>query len=269
MGRPAQQHHDVTFSLAMSGAGPAEIALDVTGLRKAFGGIHAVDGVSIRVPAGQRHAIIGPNGAGKTTLFGCLTGALRASGGRIALFGRDVTNLAEHRRAAMGVGRTYQITNVFPALTVLENVLLALNGRSPRRWVMHRPVERYADAREQSMTALERIGLGGRSHVPARLLSYGERRQLELALALVGQPRVLLLDEPAAGLAPAERVRVAETIAAIDRGVTVVLIEHDMRIALGLADHVTVLHRGRVIVEGAPAAVQSDAQVREVYLGQV
>jgi branched-chain amino acid transport system ATP-binding protein len=148
-------------------------------------------------------------------------------------------------------------------------VLLALNGTIPRKWVMYRAVDRYPEARERAMAALERIGLAGRSGTPVRLLSYGERRQLELALALVGEPRVLLLDEPAAGLAPAERARVGETIAAIDRGVTVVLIEHDMTIALGLADHVTVLHRGRVIVEGAPAAVQRDAQVREVYLGQV
>jgi branched-chain amino acid transport system ATP-binding protein len=247
----------------------AALALEIADLRKAFGGIHAVDGVSMRIPTGQRRAIIGPNGAGKTTLFACLTGALRPTAGRIALFGRDVTDVAEHRRAAMGVGRTYQITNVFPGLTVLENVLLALHGTSPRKWVMYRPVDRYREARDRALAALERIGLDERSGVPVRQLSYGERRQLELALALVGEPRVLLLDEPAAGLAPAERVRVGETIAAIDRRVTVVLIEHDMTIALGLADHVTVLHRGRVIVEGPPGLVRGDAQVREVYLGHV
>jgi branched-chain amino acid transport system ATP-binding protein len=245
----------------------AATALEVADLRKTFGGIHAVDGVSMRVPAGQRRAIIGPNGAGKTTLFGCLTGAVRPTAGRIALFGRDVTGVAEHRRAAMGMGRTYQITNVFPALTVLENVLLALNGTNRRKWVMHRLVERYTDARERAVAALQRIGLDGRAGAPVRLLSYGERRQLELALALVAEPRVLLLDEPAAGLAPAERKSVAETIGAIDRSVTVVLIEHDMKIALVLADHVTVLHRGRVIIEGSPDVVQRDQQVREVYLG--
>jgi len=134
---------------------------------------------------------------------------------------------------------------------------------------MYRPVDRYREARDRAFAALQRIGLDGRSGVPVRLLSYGERRQLELALALVGEPRVLLLDEPAAGLAPAERVRVGEAIAAIDRRVTVVLIEHDMTIALGLADHVTVLHRGRVIIEGPPGLVQGDTQVREVYLGHV
>jgi branched-chain amino acid transport system ATP-binding protein len=134
---------------------------------------------------------------------------------------------------------------------------------------MYRPVDRDREARDQALAALARIGLDGRSGVPVRLLSYGERRQLELALALVGEPRVLLLDEPAAGLAPAERVRVGETIAAIDRRITVVLIEHDMTIALGLADHVTVLHRGRVILEGPPGLVRDDTQVREVYLGHV
>jgi branched-chain amino acid transport system ATP-binding protein len=249
--------------------GPGALAVEVADLRKAFGGIHAVDGVSMRVPVGQRRAVIGPNGAGKTTFFNCLAGAIPPTAGRIALFGEDVTGMAEHRRAARGVGRTYQITNVFPALTVLENVLLALNGTHPRKWVVHRAIDRYRDVRDRAFATLARIGLDGRSGVPVRLLSYGERRQLELALALAGDPRVLLLDEPAAGLAPADRTRLAEAITRIDRGVTVILIEHDMTLAFGLADHVTVLHRGRVIVEGSPATVQADPQVREVYLGNV
>jgi branched-chain amino acid transport system ATP-binding protein len=221
------------------------------------------------VPVGQRRAIIGPNGAGKTTLFNCLTGALAPTRGRVALFGHDVTRTPEHRRAAMGVGRTYQITNVFPALSVLENVLLALAGTSRLKWVMYRPLHHYGELRERALGALERIGLTGRSAVPARLLSYGERRQLELALVMASQPRVLLLDEPAAGLAPGERGRLAETIAAVDRTVSVVLIEHDMNVALRVADHVTVLNRGRIIVEGPPDAVQRNGQVREVYLGAV
>jgi branched-chain amino acid transport system ATP-binding protein len=244
-------------------------AVEVSDLRKAFGGVTAVDGVSMRVPIGQRRAIIGPNGAGKTTFFNCLTGVVGPTAGRIALFGEDVTGMAEHRRAARGVGRTYQITNVFPGLTVLENVLLALNGTHRRKWTVHRPIERYAGLTARAMSTLARIGLEARSRAPVRLLSYGERRQLELALALACEPRVLLLDEPAAGLAPADRTRLAEAIQRIDRGVTVILIEHDMTLAFGLADHVTVLHRGRVIVEGAPATVQGDPQVREVYLGNV
>jgi branched-chain amino acid transport system ATP-binding protein len=244
-------------------------AVEVRDLLKVFGGVRAVDGVTMSVPVGQRRAIIGPNGAGKTTLFNCLTGALVPTRGRIALFGHDVTRMPEHRRAAMGVGRTYQITNVFPALTVLENVLLALAGTSRLKWVMHRPFHHYGEPRERALGALARSGLAGRSAVAARLLSYGERRQLELALVMASQPRLLLLDEPAAGLAPGERVRLAETIAAVDRTVSVVLIEHDMNVALRIADHVTVLHRGRVIVEGAPEVVQRNPQVREVYLGAV
>ena len=247
----------------------ATLALELADVRKTFGGVHAVEGVSMRVAAGERRAIIGPNGAGKTTLFSCLAGALRPTSGRIALFGRDVTTLAEHRRAAMGVRRTYQITNVFPGLSAVENVLLALHGTQRRKWVMHRTVDDDREAREHAVSTLERLGLQERGATPVRMLSYGERRQLELALALVTEPRLLLLDEPAAGLAPAERARLAETLAAIDRRVTIVLIEHDMKIALALADHVTVLHRGRVIVEGPPSLVQRDPQAREVYLGHV
>ena len=246
----------------------AAVALELADVRKTFGGVHAVEGVSMRVAAGERRAIIGPNGAGKTTHFSCLAGALRPTSGRIALFGRDVTTVAEHRRAAMGVRRTYQITNVFPRLSAVDNVLLALHGTRRRKWVMHRSVDGDVAAREQAVETLHRFGLEGRGEIPVRTLSYGERRQLELALALVTEPRLLLLDEPAAGLAPAERARLAETLAGIDRRVTIVLIEHDMKIALALADHVAVLHRGRVIVEGPPGVVQRDPQVREVYLGQ-
>jgi ABC-type branched-subunit amino acid transport system ATPase component len=247
---------------------PGSAAIEVRGLEKTFGGVVAVSGVSLEVAPGERRAIIGPNGAGKTTLFNCLTGALRPTAGRVALFGRDVTDMAEHRRVALGVGRTYQITNVFPALTALENVLLARNGTTAAKWRMHRPVERDGAARRQALAALEGMGLVERAGVPARLLSYGERRQLELALALVSRPRVLLLDEPAAGLAPAERRRMADAIAGVDRAVTVVLIDHDMEVVFGLADRVTVLHRGRVIAEGTPDRIQADPQVREVYLGR-
>ncbi len=259
---------DEPGSPATAVPGDGAAAVEVSDLSRAFGGVHAIERVSMRVPAGQRRAIIGPNGAGKTTLFNCLTGALRPTAGRIALFGRDVTLLPEHRRAALGVARTYQITNLFGGLTVLENVLLALNGTRARKWVMHRPVERYRETRERALAALEGIGLAGRSTATVRLLSYGERRQLELALAMVSEPRVLLLDEPAAGLAPAERAHLAEMVAGIDREVTLILIEHDMKVALGLADRVTVLHQGRIIVEGAPEEVQLDSQVREVYLGR-
>ncbi len=190
------------------------------------------------MPAGQRRAIIGPNGAGKTTFFNCLTGVLRPTSGRILLFGADVTRMPEYRRARLGVGRTYQISNVFLGLTVLENVALAVHGTSRLKWMVHRSVDRLSDTREQALGELDRVGLAHRHDVVVRALSYGERRQLELALAMV------------------------------PRAVTVILIEHDMSVVMGLADEVTVLHRGKVMLDGPPEVIQGNAEVREVYLGR-
>ncbi|OLB41987.1 MAG: hypothetical protein AUI04_05870 [Candidatus Rokubacteria bacterium 13_2_20CM_2_64_8] len=243
-------------------------AIETVALSRSFGGVHAVDGASLRVPAGQRRAIIGPNGAGKTTFFNCLTGVLRPTSGRILLFGADVTRMPEYRRARLGVGRTYQISNVFLGLTVLENVALAVHGTSRLKWMVHRSVDRLSDTREQALGELDKVGLAHRRDVVVRALSYGERRQLELALAMASRPRVLLLDEPTAGLAPAERQRVSELIADIPRAVTVILIEHDMSVVMGLADEVTVLHRGKVMLDGPPEVIQGNAEVREVYLGR-
>lgn len=244
-------------------------AVAVQELTKTFGGLRAVDRVSLCVTPGERRVLIGPNGAGKTTLFHCITGTLRPTAGRVALFGRDVTGLAEFRRTALGLGRTFQLSNVFVELTVLENALLAALGTDRRKWVMHRPVAAFAALHRRATDALARVGLAARAGEPVARLSYGERRQLELALALAPAPRVLLLDEPCAGLAPAERARVAHLIRDLPRTLTVLMIEHDMDVALGLADRVTVLHRGRVIVEGTPAEVQADRRVREVYFGRV
>jgi branched-chain amino acid transport system ATP-binding protein len=250
-------------------ADPAPPAVAVEGLVKEFGGLRAVDRVSLRVAAGQRHVLIGPNGAGKTTLFHCVTGTLRPTAGRVALFGHDVTGLAEHRRTALGLGRTFQISNVFTDLAVLENLLLAALGTQRRKWVMHRPVAAFGVLREAALESLERVGLAGRAADAVRRLSYGERRQLELGLALAARPRALFLDEPCAGLSPAERQRISALIAGLPRSLTVVMIEHDMDVALGLADRVTVLHRGRAILEGTPAEVQRHPEVREVYFGHV
>jgi branched-chain amino acid transport system ATP-binding protein len=242
-------------------------ALEVQGLAKIFGGLRAVDGVSLSVPQGERRVLIGPNGAGKTTLFHCVTGTLKPSAGRVALFGRDVTQLAEHRRTALGMGRTFQITNLFGELSLLENLSLALLGTERRKWVMHRPLESYDDVRRQALDGLERVGLAHRANEAVRQISYGERRQLELALALNTRPKVLFLDEPCAGLSPSERQKISRMIAELPRDITLVMIEHDMDVALGLADRVTVLHRGRVILEGSPGEVQANAEVREVYFG--
>jgi branched-chain amino acid transport system ATP-binding protein len=244
-------------------------AVEVVDLTKAFGGLRAVEGVSLKVPTGQRRALIGPNGAGKTTLFNCITGSMAPSAGRIFLFGNDVTHLAEHHRTARGMGRTYQITNVFHDLSVIENVLLAVLGTTRQKWVLYRSVGTFPESRGRATEELARVGLAHRALDSVHQLSYGERRQLEFALALASQPRILLLDEPASGLSPGERQRIAEIIAQLPREITIILIEHDMGVALGLADWVTVLHRGRVILEGTPDEVQANAEVREVYLGNV
>jgi branched-chain amino acid transport system ATP-binding protein len=245
------------------------VAVEIEGLVKEFGGLRAVDGVSLRVPAGERRVLIGPNGAGKTTLFHCVTGTLRPTAGRVAFFGRDVTRLAEHRRTALGMGRTFQISNLIVDLSCLENLILAALGTDRRKWVLHRPVTACGDVRATAREGLALVGLAQRADDPVRRLSYGERRQLELALALTARPRVLFLDEPCAGLSPSERAHISRMIAALPRELTVLMIEHDMDVALGLADRVTVLHRGRVIMEGAPGDVQTDAGVREVYFGRV
>lgn len=245
----------------------AAAAIRVEALSKVFGGLTAVDGVSLDVRAGERRVLIGPNGAGKTTLFHCITGTLRPTRGSVSLFGREVTRDPEHRRTALGMGRTFQITNVFPELTLLENLALAIVGTDRRKWVMHRDLRRFDEVKRQALEGLEAVGLAGRAERPVRLLSYGERRQLELALALNTRPKVLFLDEPCAGLSPSERQRIARMIAALPREITLVMIEHDMDVALGLADRVTVLHHGRVILEGSPEEVRANSEVRDVYFG--
>jgi branched-chain amino acid transport system ATP-binding protein len=244
-------------------------AIRIAGLAKEFGGLRAVDGVSLEVAAGERRVLIGPNGAGKTTLFHCVTGTLRPSAGAVALFGRDITRLPEPVRTALGLSRTFQISNVFADLAAIENMILALLGTDRRKWVMHRAVAGFGEVRARAIAGLARVGLEHRAATPARRLSYGERRQLELALALNANPRVLLLDEPCAGLSPSERQRISQTIAGLPRTITLVMIEHDMDVALGLADRVTVLHRGKVILEGSPDEVQENPEVREVYFGHV
>lgn len=244
-----------------------EKAIAAVDVAKSFGGLAAVAGVSIEVAAGERRVLIGPNGAGKTTLFHCITGTLQPTRGSVLLFGHDVTGYPESRRTALGMGRTFQITNVFPDLTLLENLSLAILGTDRRKWVTYRPVAAFGEVRRQALAGLEAVGLGARAELQVKLVSYGERRQLELALALGTRPKVLFLDEPCAGLSPSERQRIARMIAALPRAITVVMIEHDMDVALGLADRVTVMHQGRVILEGSPDEVRSNAEVRDVYFG--
>ena len=236
-------------------------------MSKTFGGLLAVDGVELAVAPGERRALIGPNGAGKTTLFNVISGALAASSGRIHLFGNDVTRVPQHRRAALGLTRTFQITNLFPALTVLDNVRLAAQALTPAKFSMLRAVRRGGELEARARAALDAVGLAERATREVRHLSHGEQRQLEIALALAGGPRVLLLDEPAAGLSYAESQMMLDLLRRLDPAITLLIIEHDMDIALEIAQRVTVLHYGRVIADGPRDQVKADATVREIYLG--
>lgn len=233
-----------------------------------FGGLRAVDDVSIVVKRGERRAIIGPNGAGKTTLFNAITGIRPPSTGTILFEGRDVTRLAPYRRAHRGMSRTFQITNLFQRLTVGENMQLALRGLSARRFSMLGSPRLGDEEREREAQALAVSRLHERRDAIVSELSYGEQRQLEMAMALVAKPRLLLLDEPAAGLSPAERVIVIEIIRSLSRELTVMLIEHDMDLVLNLVDWVTCLDNGRLLAEGAPEEIRANQAVQDVYLGK-
>jgi branched-chain amino acid transport system ATP-binding protein len=234
---------------------------------KDFGGLRAIDDVSIRIEPGERRAIIGPNGAGKTTLFNLITGELPLTSGRIYLSGKDITKMSAHRRIGAGLGRTYQITNIFPGLTVEENVQLAAQGLSQMKFALHRTVPGNGQIHDKVTKALDDLHLTHVKDVKTGELSYGEQRQLEIALALAGEPKVLLLDEPGAGLAAAERAAIAELVRSLPAELTVVLIEHDMDLALGLVDWVTCLHYGAVIAEDAPGRIRENEEIREIYLG--
>jgi branched-chain amino acid transport system ATP-binding protein len=246
----------------------AMTALNVDSLCKSFGGLRVTTNVSLKVEPGERRLIIGPNGAGKTTLFNLITGELRADSGSVTLFGRDVTWLPSRKRTHLGMARTYQIITLFARDTILHNVRLAMLGLSPLRWNPLLALDRQGHLTDQARAALARVGL---DHIAARPLaqtSYGEKRRVEIAMALAQNPKVLLLDEPFAGLSVDERQDVGKLLRAIPRDVTIVMIEHDMDTALELADRITLLHFGRVIVEGTRAEVVADPRTREVYLGE-
>jgi branched-chain amino acid transport system ATP-binding protein len=246
-------------------ASPA--ALEIVHLHKAFGGLPVTQDVSMSIRPGERHLIIGPNGAGKTTLFNQVTGDLKPNSGQIKLFGTDVTRLAPHRRAHAGLSRTYQIITLFAHDTLEHNVTLALLGLRPTRWQIWRPLSRYDELATEARRTLDRVGLLHLANHPVSDIAYGEKRRVELAMALAQQPKVLLLDEPLAGLSNTERSTVKALIASIPRETAVIMIEHDMDTALDLAETVTLLNYGRVIVDGPRDAVIADERTREVYLG--
>jgi branched-chain amino acid transport system ATP-binding protein len=243
--------------------------LNLQHLVRTFGGLTAVNEVSLRGGAGERRALIGPNGAGKTTLFNLIGGMLPVTSGAIWFDGRNITRLPAHERANLGMGRTFQRNNLFFNLSVFENVRLAVQHQQRISRKMFTAAARFPGASEASAKLLEQIGLADRAFEPARALAYGQQRVLEIGLALAMRPRILLLDEPTAGMSPAETTAIARMIAGLPRALTLLIIEHDMDVVFSIADTITVLHYGQVLAEGAPEEISRSRQVQEIYLGQV
>jgi branched-chain amino acid transport system ATP-binding protein len=237
------------------------------GMSKSFGGLMAVNSVSLCLEHGARRALIGPNGAGKTTLFNLISGALNPTAGRIVYCGEDITHLRSYRRAALGIARTFQITNLFPKLTVLENILLACQALERTKFVMFRPLSSYRRLMDRAVELLKQFELWEKQNELIKNLSHGDQREIEVALALAGQPRLLLLDEPTAGLSPAETHDLTLLLKKLDPAITILLIEHDMDVAFEFAESITVLYQGKMLAEGNKEEVRSNPMVQQIYLG--
>ena len=244
-----------------------EAALRIEGLSKHFGGVAAVDNVSFSVSVGERLVIIGPNGAGKTTLFNLVNGQLAPTSGRVYFFGRDVTNLSTHSRAKIGMARAFQIISLMMDLTVLDNTLLTLHGTGPHVFKTWRPVMGYKEVEEKVRETLEALDLLDRREVLVKNLSHGEQRRLEIGLGLALRPKLLLLDEPSAGLTKEEGVEVISVIKTLSSDITVLVVDHDMEMVFGVAERIIVLHYGQIIADGTPEEIQADQRAREVYMG--
>jgi branched-chain amino acid transport system ATP-binding protein len=245
----------------------ADALLAIEGLTKRFGGVIASDDITLAVPPGELHAVIGPNGAGKTTLIGELTGEIAPDAGRIRFEGRDITALPVWRRSTLGLARSFQITSLFADFSALDNVALAVQAHSGHSFRFWRDARSEPQLREPARAALARVGLAERADALVARLSHGEHRQLEIAMALATSPRMLLLDEPMAGMGPEESARMVAMLRDLKRELTILLIEHDMEAVFALADRITVLVYGRVIASGPPAAIRADEAVRKAYLG--
>lgn len=242
-------------------------ALKVEKLSKSFGSLQAVQDVSLAVERGERHAIIGPNGAGKTTLFNLIAGTFHPSSGKVFLFNQDITATPQHSRTHLGLARTYQINSLFLRLSVLDNILMAVQSLQRLRFQMVRSATSYGGLVERAKELLESINLWGKRDILVQDISYGEQRLLELALALACQPKVLLMDEPTAGIAKAETDAVTRMILGFPRDMTTIIVSHDMDVIFGVADKISVLCFGKLIASGAPQAVRDDPKVQEMYLG--
>ena len=244
-----------------------EPVLELRALSKSFGGLRAVRDVTFKIMPGDRKAIIGPNGAGKTTLFNLITGIFPATSGQVMLFGQDVTKWPSHRRTALGMARTFQITSLFPKLSVLDNVLLAIQGLRRSKFVMWRFLSSYRDFYDRAYGLLERARFLDRKDTEVRYLSHGEQRQLEIILGLASDPKILLLDEPAAGLSSGESSEMIRFLAHLDRNLAILLIEHDMDVVFDVAEHISVLHFGEVLEAGAREQIRRSEKVQQIYLG--
>ena len=244
-----------------------EPVLELRALSKSFGGLRAVRDVTLKIMPGDRKAIIGPNGAGKTTLFNLITGIFPATSGQVVLFGQDVTRWPSHRRTALGMARTFQITSLFPKLTVLDNVLLAIQGLRRSKFVMWRFLSSYRDFYDRAHGLLERARFLDRKDTEVRYLSHGEQRQLEIILGLASDPKILLLDEPAAGLSSGESSEMIRFLAHLDRNLAILLIEHDMDVVFDVAEHISVLHFGEILEAGAAEQIRRSEKVQQIYLG--
>ena len=242
--------------------------LSTRGLSKRWGGFHANSDISLSFAPGARHALIGPNGAGKTTFINLLTGAFAPTSGQVLLGDENITRLPAHQRVKRGITRTFQINTLFPGLTVLESVMLSIFERTGASWHWHRTVASHKEARDEAMALLCRLQLGADALSPTHALPYGKQRLVEIALALATQPRILLLDEPAAGIPAGESAELFEVIASLPRDITILFIEHDMNLVFRFAERITVLVGGRVLTEGTPQDIAADPRVREVYLGE-
>ncbi len=253
---------------AGNGRGPSatsEAILRIEGLSMRFGGLNALNNVSMAVPRGEIRAIIGPNGAGKSTFFNSVTGVLQPTGGRILFDGADITGLPPHRISKKGIARSYQITNILPGATVLENVRIAVQSRH-HSWSLLRHHRSYQDVIAGARAVLASVGLADKEEELAANLSHGEQRNLEIGIALGTEPKLLCLDEPTAGMSVAETHATVELIRRIATDLTIMIVEHDMEVVMGLAHTITVLHYGEVLAEGTPAAIQANPRVQEVYL---
>jgi ABC-type branched-subunit amino acid transport system ATPase component len=244
-------------------------ALVVRGLSKSFGGVQAVNNVNLEVVSGHVHSLIGPNGAGKTTAFNCISGFLRPDSGEVLLDGCDVTGWKPHRLVAVGMARTFQVTRIFGELTVLENVALAVRSKSDKNFLMWRSAERFSSARSEALSILETLGLGDRAELTGDQLSHGDKRVLEIAIAIALRPKILMLDEPTAGMSGGEGERIAMLISDLTAQATILLVEHDIDIVLGISNAITVIDQGSVIATGNPSEISRNSRVQEAYLGAI